>query len=128
MQKQLISSGSRFETEIGYFRAVEVAGDGAFVSATTGIDYATMANSDDVNDRAAHRTSGKGGPVEVPDASALDHGYAPLKEELTTPLQIIYCACAIAFFKSRYSSHEKGQILSRLARCSLALSSWPIWT
>ena len=39
-----------------------------------------------------------------------------------------YFTSAIAFFKSRYSSHEKVQILSRLARCSLALSNFPIWT
>ncbi|MDH4482332.1 MAG: RidA family protein [Rhodoferax sp.] len=52
MQKQLISSGSRFEAEIGYSRAV-VAGDWVFVSGTTGFDYATMAISDDVREQAA---------------------------------------------------------------------------
>ncbi len=36
-----ISSGSRFEEEIGYSRAV-VDGDTVFVSGTTGYDYATM--------------------------------------------------------------------------------------
>ena len=41
MIKRLISSGSRFEKEIGYSRAV-VAGDWVFVSGTTGFDYATM--------------------------------------------------------------------------------------
>jgi len=52
MQRQHISSGSRFETEIGYSRAV-VAGEWVFVSGTTGFDYATMAISDDVREQAA---------------------------------------------------------------------------
>ena len=39
--RRLISSGSRFEREIGYSRAV-VDGDLVFVSGTTGYDYATM--------------------------------------------------------------------------------------
>ena len=52
MQRQHISSGSRFETEIGYSRAV-VAGDWIFVSGPTGFDYATMAISDDVREQAA---------------------------------------------------------------------------
>ena len=52
MQKQHISSGSRFETEIGYSRAV-VADDWVFVSGTTGFDYATMVIADDVREQAA---------------------------------------------------------------------------
>ena len=44
-QRQLISSGSSFEAQIGYSRAV-VAGDWVFVSGTTGFDYATMTISD----------------------------------------------------------------------------------
>jgi enamine deaminase RidA (YjgF/YER057c/UK114 family) len=47
MTRQLISSGSSFEREIGYSRAV-VAGDWVFVSGTTGFDYATMSLSDDL--------------------------------------------------------------------------------
>ena len=39
--RTLISSGSSFEAEIGYSRAV-VQGDWIFVSGTTGFDYATM--------------------------------------------------------------------------------------
>ncbi|HWY74494.1 MAG TPA: RidA family protein [Verrucomicrobiae bacterium] len=39
--RQLISSGSTFEREIGYSRAV-VDGDWIFVSGTTGFDYQTM--------------------------------------------------------------------------------------
>jgi enamine deaminase RidA (YjgF/YER057c/UK114 family) len=41
MSRRLISSGSTFEKQIGYSRAV-VAGDWVFVSGTTGFDYATM--------------------------------------------------------------------------------------
>jgi 2-iminobutanoate/2-iminopropanoate deaminase len=47
MARKLISSGSRFEAEIGYSRAV-VDGDWIFVSGTTGFDYASMTISDDV--------------------------------------------------------------------------------
>jgi enamine deaminase RidA (YjgF/YER057c/UK114 family) len=45
--RRLISSGSRFEAEIGYSRAV-VDGDWIFVSGTTGFDYETMMIEDDV--------------------------------------------------------------------------------
>jgi enamine deaminase RidA (YjgF/YER057c/UK114 family) len=41
MSRRLISSGSTFEAQIGYSRAV-VDGDWVFVSGTTGFDYATM--------------------------------------------------------------------------------------
>lgn len=47
MARQLISSGSTFEQEIGYSRAV-VDGDRIFVSGTTGFDYTTMTIADDV--------------------------------------------------------------------------------
>lgn len=47
MTRQLISSGSRFEEDIGYSRAV-VDGEWVFVSGTTGFDYASMSISDDV--------------------------------------------------------------------------------
>lgn len=47
MSRTLISSGSRFEAEVGYSRAV-VDGDWIFMSGTTGFDYATMTISDDV--------------------------------------------------------------------------------
>lgn len=45
MSRQLVSSGSTFEQEIGYSRAV-VDGNWVFVSGTTGFDYATMTIAD----------------------------------------------------------------------------------
>lgn len=51
MARQLISSGSKFEAEMGYSRAV-VEGDWIFVSGTTGFDYATMEISSDVAKQA----------------------------------------------------------------------------
>ncbi len=45
--RRLISSGSSFEAEIGYSRAVR-DGDWVFVSGTPGFDYADMSISDDV--------------------------------------------------------------------------------
>ena len=47
MMRQWITSGSTYEEQIGYSRAV-VVGDWVFVSGTTGFDYATMAIADDV--------------------------------------------------------------------------------
>ncbi|MGH8688483.1 MAG: RidA family protein [Burkholderiales bacterium] len=47
MTRTLISSGSTFEAQIGYSRAV-VAGDWVFVSGTTGFDYSSMSISDDL--------------------------------------------------------------------------------
>lgn len=47
MPRTLISSGSSFEQEIGYSRAV-VQGDWVFVSGTTGFDYATMNIAEDI--------------------------------------------------------------------------------
>lgn len=49
--RQLISSGSPFESAFGYSRAV-VEGDYVFVSGTTGYDYATMTMPEDVADQA----------------------------------------------------------------------------
>ena len=51
MTRSLISSGSFFEEQIGYSRAV-VDGDWIFVSGTTGFDYASMTISDDVAEQA----------------------------------------------------------------------------
>lgn len=51
MSRRLISSGSRFEAEIGFSRAV-VDGEWVFVSGTTGYDYKTMTIQDDVEAQA----------------------------------------------------------------------------
>jgi len=51
MTRKLISSGSTFEEEIGYSRAVVVEdgqGEWVFVSGTTGYDYSNMTISDNV--------------------------------------------------------------------------------
>jgi enamine deaminase RidA (YjgF/YER057c/UK114 family) len=50
MTRRLISSGSKFEHEVGYSRAV-VDGEWIFVSGTTGFDYETMTISDDLLDQ-----------------------------------------------------------------------------
>jgi enamine deaminase RidA (YjgF/YER057c/UK114 family) len=51
MTRSQISSGSRFEAEIGYSRAI-VDGDWIWVSGTTGFNYETMAISADVAEQA----------------------------------------------------------------------------
>jgi enamine deaminase RidA (YjgF/YER057c/UK114 family) len=47
MVRELLSSGSSFEAQIGFSRAV-VDADWIFVSGTTGFDYARMTIADDV--------------------------------------------------------------------------------
>lgn len=47
MSRYLISSGSEFEKQIGYSRAV-VDGEWVFVSGTTGFDYERMTISEDI--------------------------------------------------------------------------------
>jgi enamine deaminase RidA (YjgF/YER057c/UK114 family) len=68
MNRKLLSSGSTFEEQIGYSRAV-VAGDWVFVSGTTGFDYSTMTIADGLveqteqclqNIQAALRQAGAG--------------------------------------------------------------------
>lgn len=51
MNRKLISSGSEFESKIGYSRAV-VDGDYVFVSGTTGYDYQAMTISANVVEQA----------------------------------------------------------------------------
>ena len=50
MTRRLISSGSKFEHDVGYSRAV-VDGEWVFVSGTTGFDYETMTISDNLLDQ-----------------------------------------------------------------------------
>lgn len=47
MKRTLISSGSPYEAEIGYSRAV-VQGEWVFVAGTTGFDYASMTIAEDI--------------------------------------------------------------------------------
>ena len=49
--RRLISSGSTFERDIAYSRAV-VQGDWIFVSGTTGFDYTTMTIADGIVEQA----------------------------------------------------------------------------
>jgi len=49
--RRLISSGSEFERDVGYSRVV-VDGEWAFVSGTTGFDYATTTISEGVAEQA----------------------------------------------------------------------------
>jgi enamine deaminase RidA (YjgF/YER057c/UK114 family) len=49
--RRLISSGSRFESEAGYSRAV-VDGEWVFVAGTTGFDYSQMTISEDPAEQA----------------------------------------------------------------------------
>ena len=50
MARRFISSGSTFEQEIGYSRAV-VDGNWVFVSGTTGFDYQSMTISDNLTEQ-----------------------------------------------------------------------------
>jgi enamine deaminase RidA (YjgF/YER057c/UK114 family) len=50
MTRRLISSGSKFEQDVGYSRAV-IDGEWIFVSGTTGFDYDTMTISDNLLDQ-----------------------------------------------------------------------------
>ena len=51
MDRQLISSGSTFEKEIGYSRAL-VDGNWIFVSGTTGFNYDSMTISEGIEEQA----------------------------------------------------------------------------
>lgn len=51
MARKLISSGSSFEKEIGYSRAV-VDGNWVFVSGCTGFDYSNMTIADDIESQS----------------------------------------------------------------------------
>jgi len=51
LTRKLISSGSEFEKNVGYSRAV-VDGNTVFVAGTTGYDYTAMSLSDDLIEQA----------------------------------------------------------------------------
>jgi|SRR4051812_33763440 enamine deaminase RidA (YjgF/YER057c/UK114 family) len=71
MTRRLISSGSPFEEQIGYSRAV-VDGDWIFVSGTTGFDYSTMTISDDVAQQADQCLKNIDAALRQADASLAD--------------------------------------------------------
>ena len=71
MNRRLISSGSSFESEVGYSRAV-VDGEWIFVSGTTGFDYRTMTISDSVTDQAEQALRNIQAALEQAGASLRD--------------------------------------------------------
>ena len=71
MTRQLISSGSTFESEIGYSRAVR-QDPWVFVSGTTGFDYATMTISDSIEAQAEQCLINIEAALQAADASLRD--------------------------------------------------------
>ena len=63
MNRQLISSGSPFEKQAGYSRAV-VDGDYAHVAGTTGYDYTSMTMPEGVKDQARNALATIAGVLE----------------------------------------------------------------
>ena len=71
MSRRLISSGSPFEAQIGYSRAV-ADGDWVFVSGTTGYDYSAMTISDHVAEQAEQCLKNIAWALEQAGASMAD--------------------------------------------------------
>jgi len=71
MKRTHISSGSTFEKEIGYSRAV-VQGDWVFVSGTTGFDYARMSIAPGVREQAEQCLKNIAAALEEAGASLAD--------------------------------------------------------
>ncbi|MBT2323162.1 RidA family protein [Variovorax paradoxus] len=71
MTRKLISSGSTFEAQIGYSRAV-VDGDWVFVSGTTGFDYTAMTISNDVVEQAEQCLKNIESALQQADSSMKD--------------------------------------------------------
>jgi enamine deaminase RidA (YjgF/YER057c/UK114 family) len=70
-RRELISSGSTFEAQIGYSRAV-VDGEWVFVSGTTGFDYTTMTIPEGVVDQAEQCLRNIGAALTAAGASFAD--------------------------------------------------------
>ncbi|ARV14245.1 RidA family protein [Polaribacter sp. SA4-12] len=96
MARKLISSGSSFEKEMGYSRAV-VEGDWVFVSGTTGFNYDDMTIADDVVNQTEQCLKNIEGVLEqagsnmskivrvtyiLPDASEFEQCWPVLKKYL----------------------------------------------
>jgi len=71
VSRRLISSGSTFEREIGYSRAV-VDGEWVFVSGTTGFDYQSMTMSDNLLEQAEQCLQNIKSALEQAGASLAD--------------------------------------------------------
>jgi enamine deaminase RidA (YjgF/YER057c/UK114 family) len=71
MTRQLISSGSTFEADIGYSRAVR-QDPWVFVSGTTGFDYSTMTISEGVEEQAEQCLQNIGAALSSAGASLAD--------------------------------------------------------
>ncbi|MBI4502023.1 MAG: RidA family protein [Gemmatimonadetes bacterium] len=71
MTRRLISSGSSFEREIGYSRAV-VDGEWIFVSGTTGFDYEAMTIPESVTDQTEQSLRNIGAALEQAGATLAD--------------------------------------------------------
>ena len=71
MPRQLISSGSKYEAEIGYSRAV-VDGEFVFVSGTTGLNYQTMVLADGVVEQCEQTLKNIGDALSKADATFAD--------------------------------------------------------
>ena len=71
MKRRLISSGSSFEEQVGYSRAV-VVGDLIFVAGTTGYDYDTMGISSDVATQAEQCLKNIEKALKEADSSLID--------------------------------------------------------
>jgi enamine deaminase RidA (YjgF/YER057c/UK114 family) len=71
MSRRLISSGSTFEQEIGYSRAV-VDGEWVFVSGTTGFDYESMTISDNLSEQTEQCLRNIQAALEQADANLED--------------------------------------------------------
>jgi enamine deaminase RidA (YjgF/YER057c/UK114 family) len=71
MKRRLISSGSIFEDQIGYSRAV-VVGDLIFVSGTTGYNYDTMQISSEVAEQVEQCLKNIEKALKEADSSLID--------------------------------------------------------
>jgi enamine deaminase RidA (YjgF/YER057c/UK114 family) len=71
MARHLISSGSTFESEIGFSRAVE-DGKWVFVSGTTGFDYKTMTIAEGIVEQAEQCLKNIQAALAQADASMAD--------------------------------------------------------
>ncbi len=91
MTRRLISSGSPFEEQAGYSRAV-VDGDWVFVSGTTGYDYITMRMPEGVEAQARNTFATIQNALEEAGASMADivrvHYYVTRREDAAAVMTV----------------------------------------